>query len=294
MGVLAGRFVNAGAGTMLAFLLLIASPVTAYAGLLDSITESISNFEKEVSAKEEKQHLPLDKEKILGREVASQLLGALPLVDDKEVQRYVNKVGVWVAQQSSRPEIGWHFGVLDSDAINAFAAPGGYVFITRGLFSLMQSEAELAGVLGHEIAHVTARHHLSAMETAQKTQENVDWWAEALNAEDSETYKKVSGKVANVLLSGLDQDSEKEADRIGVVLAARAGYDPFSLFSVLTTIGHLNPQEANMQLLSSTHPHSDVRIDSLDYAIGDRFDRVADQAIVEDRFLKMKRRLENK
>ena len=105
-----------------------------------------------------------EKEEIaVGREVAGRMLGAAPLVADPGLQAYVNRVGRWVASQTERPDLPWHFGVIDSPAINAFAAPGGYVLITRGALALMESEAELAGVLAHEIAHVDQKHIIEAI-----------------------------------------------------------------------------------------------------------------------------------
>ena len=99
----------------------------------------------------------------IGKEYASLLVGAAPLVDNADVQRYVNQVGRWLSLNAERPDLNWRFGVLDSDNINAFATPGGYVFITKGLLVRLKSEAELAGVLGHEIAHVVKKHHLNAI-----------------------------------------------------------------------------------------------------------------------------------
>lgn len=99
----------------------------------------------------------------IGRESAAVLLGAAPLLDDARVQAYVNKVGLWVALQSDRPDLKWRFAVLDDADINAFAAPGGYVFITKGLLARLRNESELAGVLAHEIGHVVATHHLIAI-----------------------------------------------------------------------------------------------------------------------------------
>src|ERR1035437_3013046 len=108
----------------------------------------------------------VEEEIALGQEVASNLLGArnVGLYHDKNMQRYVNRVGRWLASQTERPDLPWHFAVLNNNGINAFAAPGGYIFITSGLMGRMRSEAELAGVLGHEIAHVLRKHHLKAIQ----------------------------------------------------------------------------------------------------------------------------------
>src|SRR5512135_2939644 len=100
----------------------------------------------------------------IGRQIAGDLLGAAPLVKDARLQKYVNQVGEWVASQSERPDLPWHFGVIQSEDVNAFAAPGGYIFVTLGLYRLLQNEADLAGVLGHEIGHVIRKHHLKLLQ----------------------------------------------------------------------------------------------------------------------------------
>jgi predicted Zn-dependent protease len=104
-------------------------------------------------------------EREIGKGMAATLLGAVRLLDNREVQQYINKVGLWVALQSSRPQLPWRFAVLDDNDINAFAAPGGYIFITKGLLLRLRNEDELAGVLAHEIAHVIQQHHLKAVQS---------------------------------------------------------------------------------------------------------------------------------
>ena len=100
----------------------------------------------------------------IGRDLAGRLLGQIPLVDDADVQAYVNRVGRWIALQSERPDIPWRFGVANAANINAMAMPGGTILITRGLYDILDNEAQLAGVLGHEIAHVVKKHHISVMQ----------------------------------------------------------------------------------------------------------------------------------
>ena len=105
----------------------------------------------------------LEEENRIGSQISGNLLGAVQLVRDDKLQNYVNLVGHWVALQSGRQDVTWRFGVLDTEDINAFAAPGGYIFVTKGLYRLLDNEADLAGVLGHEIAHVTQKHHLKVL-----------------------------------------------------------------------------------------------------------------------------------
>ncbi len=200
----------------------------------------------------------------IGDGVAETLLGARPLLDDPDLQRYVNAVGMWVAQQSERPELPWHFGVNDSDHINAFAAPGGYIIVTKGMMKQLRNEAELAGVLGHEVAHVTQKHHLKALRKAAVVN-LLSAGAAAATAESrhAELAQKLSGPTKELYARGLDKADEFEADRMGVVLSARAGYDPYGLPAVLTTLASADPKDNYLTLLTKTHPLPQVRLDRL-------------------------------
>ena len=200
----------------------------------------------------------------IGDGVAETLLGARPLLDDPELQRYVNAVGMWVAQQSERPGLPWHFGVNDSDHINAFAAPGGYIIVTKGMMKQLRNEAELAGVLGHEVAHVTQKHHLKALRKAALIN-LLSASAAAATAESrhAELVQKLSGPTKELYARGLDKADEFEADRMGVVLSARAGYDPYGLPAVLTTLASADPKDNFLTLLTKTHPLPQVRLGTL-------------------------------
>jgi len=103
----------------------------------------------------------------VGKEWTATLLGAEPLMDYPELQKYVNALGRWISLHSERRDLPWQFGVLESDNINAFATPGGFILVTKGLLGRLKSEAELAGVLGHEITHVIRKHHLRRSKRAR-------------------------------------------------------------------------------------------------------------------------------
>lgn len=224
----------------------------------------------------------------IGRYIAGNLLGAAPLVEDTAVQAYVNRVGRWVALHSDRPDLTWTFGVIQSNDINAFAAPGGYVFVTRGLYAMLQDEAELAGVLAHEVAHVARKHHLKVMQKSQLIGAGSELLSRQLGSKD-DRVKRLLGTGAEVMARGLDKDAEFEADRIGVVIATRAGYDSYGLPSVLQEIGQLADASGSVALLFKTHPHPDERLARLGEAMGSRFDSVGDGKSLPGRLQRLKK-----
>ena len=226
----------------------------------------------------------------IGNASAASLLGAAPLVQNEKLQTYVNQIGLWLAMQTERPDLSWRFGVMDTDSVNAFAAPGGYVFITRGLLLRMRNEAELAGVLAHEIGHVLKRHHLMAIQKNAKTGLAANLMSMAVDNSSGgygEWKKKAISASTELYARGLDKEDEFEADRLGVVIAARAGYDPYGLPSVLQTLDGMNAQDSNLALMFKTHPSSRQRLDLLDTAMTGSLDRYAGQPAMKDRFEKI-------
>jgi predicted Zn-dependent protease len=221
----------------------------------------------------------------IGRHIAGNLLGAAPLVNDPRLQSYVNRVGRWVASSSERPDLKWTFGVIESNDINAFAAPGGYVFLTRGLYRLLRDEAELAGVLGHEIGHVVRKHHLKVLQKSQAIGVGSDLLKKQIG--DKKVAKTLIGSGAEILARGLDKSAEFEADRIGVVLAARAGYDAFGLPAVLQEIGAAAEDSSSVALLFKTHPHPDERLARLGEAMGAGFDGLKDAKSLQERLVRL-------
>jgi len=212
----------------------------------------------------------------IGRNLISGLLGAAPLVDNAPLQRYVNDVGFWVAMQSKRAGLPWRFGVIDSDGVNAFAAPGGYIVITRGLFELLENEAQLAGVLAHEIVHVDRKHHLKALQKSMKR----EFWTDLTvgtvsDKQDREKLGELINAGVQLYATGLDRKYEYQADLRGVVLAARAGYDPYALLDVLTTIDSINPDADQMAVMLKTHPPTGERLERLAARMDGRLDSYA-------------------
>ena len=226
-----------------------------------------------------------EEEIALGREITGSLLGAAPLVKDEKLQQYVNKVGRWVASQSERDNLPWKFGVIDSADLNAFAAPGGYVLITKGLYQKLQSEAQLASVLGHEIAHVVKKHQLKVLQKQQLLNIGSSWLKEKLGK--TKLADKAIGTGAEISARGLDKDAEFEADRMGMVLAARAGYDAFALAEVLQTISQTNKSDSSVALLFKTHPAPDERLAKLSEVAGDQLDNIKVGKTLENRLYKL-------
>jgi len=226
----------------------------------------------------------------LGSGIASNLLGAAPLLDNPELQRYVNRVGRWIALQTERPDIPWQFGVLDDPDINAFAAPGGYVFITKGLLARMNSEAELAGVLAHEISHVVRKHHLQALKQSARAELLSDIANDAIKTHGGDPrLSKLVSAGTEIYARGLDKDDEFESDRMGVVLAARAGYDPYGLPAVLQTLQSINPNDSNLALMFKTHPAFDKRLELLAGEMTPALDAYEGQPALEQRFVAVMR-----
>ena len=164
------------------------------------------------------------------------------------LQSYVNEVGQKLAKNSHRSQLDFHFTVVDSPQVNAFALPGGYVYVTRGILAYLNSEAELAAVLGHEIGHVTARHSVQqySAATAANVAATIGGMAAGIfvpqlgRTTGTRCTKSSRSLPADVLLSGYGRSHELEADRLGAEYLARSGYDPQAMIKV---IGVLKNQE---------------------------------------------------
>jgi predicted Zn-dependent protease len=221
----------------------------------------------------------------IGKDVAARLLGAAPLAKDENLQRYVNRVGRWLALQTERPDLPWQFGVMEAPQLNAFAVPGGTIFVTRGLVERMKSEAELAGVLAHEISHVLRKHHLKAIQKGAQTALAGEALNQALRNQNAQAREKLVTFGSEMYTRGLDKGDELEADRYGVVIAARAGYDAYGLPAVLQTLQAMNAQDSALALMFKTHPAPGERLTALDETMQKTLDAYASQPQLADRFL---------
>ena len=187
--------------------------------------------------------------------------------DNPALQKYVATLGRAIADVSDRPDIEYYFAVLNSEHPNAFATPGGYVFISLGLLRLMENESQLAGVLAHEISHITHKH---ALQTLEKSAKLASFGALAIGAfgADPSMFDKVLEQAAEALFTkGLEKGMEYEADKVGTEYAYRLGYRPDGLKNFLSILKDKLPKEGSA--LTSTHPSPQDRVSKLAGAMGE-------------------------
>lgn len=196
-------------------------------------------------------------ERKLGEQVSQRVRTEFGVMQDAAVTKYVTLLGSVMVRASSRPDLKWEFIVLDTDGVNAFASPGGIVHITRGALGLIRSEAELAGVLGHEIAHVTKKHTVNAIRKSA----TFDLAADV--APGSNAYIDALSNAAydNIVEKGFDRGDEEDADQEGIRMANKAGYAPNGLATFLGKLAARNKGgEPTRNALFASHPETDGRI----------------------------------
>jgi predicted Zn-dependent protease len=234
--------------------LALASPASAQFGSLGKALGKAQQLHDDLTFTEAE-------EVQLGRDISAKLRDKYGVVQDPAVHKYVTLVGTVLAQASSRPKLPWTFIVLDTDGINAFAAPGGFVHITRGALALIQNEAELADVLGHEISHVTEKHTLNAI-TKSKA---ISLGAEATR---NQILTQAADRGYEILLENkYDRGDELDADKVGVTLANRVGYAPTGLAAFLTRLNERNAGLKEPSGLFASHPETEARVKALDKVI---------------------------
>jgi predicted Zn-dependent protease len=205
---------------------------------------------------------PAQEQKV-GAEEHQNIIKTMGVYKNKEVQAYVNEIGQSLAKNTERPDVSYTFTVLDSPMVNAFALPGGYVYVTRGLLALANSEAELAGVIGHEIGHVTARH--SAERFSQNVLASLGTAALSI-ALDSPDVTQMAGLGSQLYLQSYSRGQEHEADTLGIRYLHRATYDPHGMASFLNNLdqnskleGRIEGKDSDGYSYFSTHPRTEDR-----------------------------------
>jgi predicted Zn-dependent protease len=210
-----------------------------------------------------------DKEVQLGREQDAQVRKEMGVYGDPALQQYVNDVGLRLAQVSERPSLPWHFTVVDVPAINAFALRGGYIYITRGILPFLQDEAQLAGVLGHEIGHVTARH--SARQYSRSTASEIGLIVGSILVPQAAPMAQLGEQGLGLLMLKNSRDDELEADSLGAKYAARGGWDPDGIPQMLTTLGRIEEtsDDKGVPNWMQTHPVAEDRVQKVQAAVRD-------------------------
>src|SRR2546425_2700107 len=193
------------------------------------------------------------KEAQMGRESDPAIIEQYGLYGDSTVARYVDSVGQKLGSVSHLPTLDWHFRVLDSPVVNAFAIPGGYIYITRGIIAYLNSEAQLAGVMGHEIGHVTARH--SAQQITRSQIAGVGLLVGTVFVGALRPYSGLAQQGLGLLFLKYSRDNESQADELGVGYATKAGYDPREIASTYSMLKHgADRQGSDLPSFLSTHP----------------------------------------
>jgi predicted Zn-dependent protease len=195
----------------------------------------------------------------IGQQQDAEIRREMGVYDDPALQRYVNEIGQELARVSHRPNLPWSFTIVDSPAINAFALPGGYIYITRGILAYLDDESELAGVLGHEIGHVTARH--AAQAYTRQAQAGIGLAILSIFVPATAPFADLSSAGLSVLFLRHGRDAELEADRLGVEYGSGVGYDPAGVPRFLATLARIDKlSERGVPNWLSTHPDPGSRV----------------------------------
>ncbi len=209
----------------------------------------------------------VDAEIRFGKSISARILGQFTPNDDESLNSYVNLVGKSLALNSSRDDIEFHFSILDEAFINAYSAPGGYVFITKGAILSMQDEAELAAVLAHEIAHITEKHIVKEFNIKGQEKGAAAGLSRLIGSSKSSTQALFSQAVDNavhkLLDQGFKQQDELSSDQIALLLLANTGYDPTALSRYLGRVKNATEQHNHETPHKPTHPATSARIQAL-------------------------------
>jgi len=215
-----------------------------------------------VTGKREINLMSESQEIAIGQENHPQILKEMGLYNDPELQRYVNDLGQRLAKTSERPNLPWHFTVVDQPVVNAFAVPGGFIYITRGILAYLDNEAQLVGVVGHEIGHVTARH--SAQQYTRSVGGQLGLVALGIFVPAARPFGEVGAQALGLLFLKYGRDDELQADSLGARYAAANNWDPHAVPAFLATLGRLSEgSEKGIPNWLSTHPEPASRVEEI-------------------------------
>jgi len=210
---------------------------------------------REISLMSESQEIAL------GKESDAQIRQEMGVYDDAALQKYVSDIGLRLARLSQRPALPWQFTVVDQPAINAFALPGGFIYLTRGILPFLEDEAELAGVIGHEIGHVTARH--SAQQYTRAVGGEIGLVALGVFVPAARPFGEASQQAMGLLFLKFGREDELQSDQLGAGYAAAGGWDPAGVPGMLSTLGRLAEASGDRKGVPnflSTHPDPLARV----------------------------------
>ena len=239
--------------------LVIRSSVAALLAAVVACATNPVTGKREVSLMSEGQEIAL------GKESDGQIRAEMGLYDDPALQQYVSDIGLRLAKLSERPTLPWQFAVVDQPAINAFALPGGYIYLTRGILAFLDSEAEVAGVLGHEIGHVTARH--AAQQYTRQVGGQVGLVALGIFVPAARPFGELSSQALGLLFLKYGREDELQADSLGARYAVSASWDPAGVTGMLSTLGRLDEasgQRKGIPNFLSTHPDPLQRVQEIE------------------------------
>jgi predicted Zn-dependent protease len=202
-----------------------------------------------------------EEEIILGKKVAARVIARYGIEDNAEATFYLNLMTTVIAQRSDRPDIPYHIAILATDDVNAYACPGGYIFVTRGALKMVRDEAELAAVLAHEVSHVTERHIVNALRNSKLMKVGTDVAAEAFRT-PGPLLDQMTSFATDSLFEGLKKSDEYDSDQKAIEYLDRLGYDYPAMFDVLELLESRRRQGA-AKVLSKTHPSPKTRAKKL-------------------------------
>ncbi len=253
------------------------APVIVVSTLAVSCATNPATGNREFSLMSEAQEIQL------GQQMDGEVRKEMGVYEDAALQRYVQDIGMRLARASDRPNLPWHFTVIDSPAVNAFALPGGYIYLTRGIMPFLDNEAQLAGVLGHEIGHVTARH--SAQQYTKSTTASVGLALLSIFVPESRPFGGAAESGLGLLFLKHGRDDERQADSLGVEYTARTGWDPAGVAGMLNTLARLDEASGSRKGVPnwlSTHPAPAERVQEVRSAIQQASAKIDGKPVVDE------------
>jgi len=218
--------------------------------------ETEAQWRQRLSSGDELGEADVTEEVRFGREVAARVVARYGLYENPKLMKYVNLVGRVLVMNTNRPELEFHFAVLNTDEINAYAAPGGYIFVTRGAVAKMQDEAELAGVLAHEIGHVVEKHVVKELNIKGSDDSAVSGLARVIGGSSDSArlaFAQAVDQAMDMLFkNGSQREDETQADRDAVLFCALSGYEPAGLVRYFERINGIKGKQT--EVLDKTHP----------------------------------------